>query len=33
MRAADCTIRLHTEPIIEHLKPNITMLRWMIEQG
>ena len=31
--AAGCTIKLGKEPIIEYLKSNITMLRWMIEQG
>ena len=31
--AAGCTIKLDKAPIIEYLKSNITMLRWMIEQG
>ncbi len=31
--AAGCTIKLDKEPIIEYLKSNIIMLRWMIEQG
>lgn len=31
--AAGCTIKLDQEPIIEYLKSNITLLRWMIEQG
>ncbi|MDQ2075647.1 bifunctional aconitate hydratase 2/2-methylisocitrate dehydratase [Marinimicrobium sp. ABcell2] len=31
--AAGCTIKLGEAPIIEYLKSNITMLRWMIEQG
>jgi aconitate hydratase 2 / 2-methylisocitrate dehydratase len=31
--AAGCTIKLDKEPIIEYLNSNITMLRWMIEQG
>ena len=31
--AAGCTIKLSQEPIIEYLTSNITMLRWMIEQG
>ncbi|MCP8898375.1 bifunctional aconitate hydratase 2/2-methylisocitrate dehydratase [Gilvimarinus xylanilyticus] len=31
--AAGCTIKLDQEPIIEYLKSNIVMLRWMIEQG
>jgi aconitate hydratase 2/2-methylisocitrate dehydratase len=31
--AAGCTLKLDKAPIIEYLKSNITMLRWMIEQG
>jgi len=31
--AAGCTIKLNPEPIIEYLKSNIVMLRWMIAQG
>jgi aconitate hydratase 2/2-methylisocitrate dehydratase len=31
--AAGCTIKLDQAPIIEYLKSNIVMLRWMIEQG
>ena len=31
--AAGCTIKLAKEPIIEYLNSNITLLRWMIEQG
>jgi aconitate hydratase 2 / 2-methylisocitrate dehydratase len=31
--AAGCSIKLDKEPIIEYLTSNITMLRWMIEQG
>jgi aconitate hydratase 2 / 2-methylisocitrate dehydratase len=31
--AAGCTLKLDQAPIIEYLKSNITMLRWMIEQG
>jgi aconitate hydratase 2/2-methylisocitrate dehydratase len=31
--AAGCSLKLAKEPIIEYLKSNITMLRWMIEQG
>lgn len=31
--AAGCTIKLDKAPIIEYLTSNITMLRWMIEQG
>jgi aconitate hydratase 2/2-methylisocitrate dehydratase len=31
--AAGCTIKLNKEPIIEYLKSNIVMLRWMIAEG
>ena len=31
--AAGCTIKLNKEPISEYLQSNITMLRWMIDQG
>ena len=31
--AAGCTIKLGEETISEYLRSNITMLRWMIEQG
>jgi len=31
--AGGCTIRLGKEPIIEYLKSNITLLRWMISEG
>ena len=31
--AAGCTILLDEAPIIEYLTSNVTMLRWMIEQG
>ncbi|RME33174.1 MAG: bifunctional aconitate hydratase 2/2-methylisocitrate dehydratase [Gammaproteobacteria bacterium] len=31
--AAGCTIKLDKEPIIEYLKSNVTLLRWMIDQG
>ncbi len=31
--AAGCTIQLNKEPIIEYLKSNITLLRWMIAEG
>eukprot|EP00996_Jenningsia_fusiforme_P000245 NODE_119_length_3190_cov_78.642789_g109_i0.p1 GENE.NODE_119_length_3190_cov_78.642789_g109_i0~~NODE_119_length_3190_cov_78.642789_g109_i0.p1 ORF type:complete len:725 (-),score=160.77 NODE_119_length_3190_cov_78.642789_g109_i0:945-3119(-) len=31
--AGGCTIRLNEEPIIEYLKSNITLLRWMISEG
>ena len=31
--AGGCTIRLSKEPIIEYLQSNITLLRWMIDEG
>jgi len=31
--AGGCTIRLGKEPIIEYLKSNVVLLRWMISQG
>ena len=31
--ASGCTIKLNKEPIIEYLKSNIVMLRWMIGSG
>ena len=31
--AGGCTIRLGKEPIIEYLTSNVTMLRWMINEG
>ncbi|MEX0618642.1 MAG: bifunctional aconitate hydratase 2/2-methylisocitrate dehydratase [Pseudohongiellaceae bacterium] len=31
--AGGCTIRLNKEPIIEYFQSNITLLRWMIDQG
>lgn len=31
--AAGCTVRLNKEPIIEYLKSNITLLKWMIANG
>lgn len=31
--AAGCTIKLDKEPIIEYLKSNIVMLKWMISEG
>jgi len=31
--AAGCTIKLNKEPIIEYLRSNVTMLRWMIAEG
>ncbi|RMH47731.1 MAG: bifunctional aconitate hydratase 2/2-methylisocitrate dehydratase [Gammaproteobacteria bacterium] len=31
--AAGCTIQLDKEPIIEYLQSNITLLKWMIDQG
>jgi aconitate hydratase 2/2-methylisocitrate dehydratase len=31
--ASGCTIKLNQEPIVEYLSSNVTMLKWMIEQG
>merc|ERR1712203_1173246 len=31
--AAGCTIKLNKEPIVEYLKSNITLLKWMISEG
>ena len=31
--AAGCTIKLNKEPIIEYLRSNITLLKWMIAEG
>ena len=31
--AGGCTIRLEIEPLIEYITSNVTMLRWMIDQG
>ncbi|MFA5627516.1 MAG: bifunctional aconitate hydratase 2/2-methylisocitrate dehydratase [Thiohalomonadaceae bacterium] len=31
--AAACTVRLNKEPIIEYLRSNITLLKWMIASG
>merc|ERR1712113_1118397 len=31
--AAGCTIKLDKEPIIEYLKSNVVMLKWMIAEG
>ena len=31
--AAGCSIRLAKEPVIEYLKSNVVMLRWMISEG
>ncbi|MDC0029601.1 bifunctional aconitate hydratase 2/2-methylisocitrate dehydratase [Pseudomonadota bacterium] len=31
--ASGCTVRLNKEPVIEYLKSNIVMLRWMIGSG
>ncbi len=31
--AAACTVRLDKEPIIEYLKSNITLMKWMIAEG
>ena len=31
--SSGCTVKLDEEPIIEYLKSNITLLRWMISEG
>ena len=31
--ASGCTVKLDKEPIIEYLKSNITLMRWMISDG
>ncbi len=31
--AAGCTVRLNNEPVIEYLKSNVTLLKWMISNG
>jgi aconitate hydratase 2/2-methylisocitrate dehydratase len=31
--AAGCTVRLNKEPIIEYMRSNITMMKWMIAEG
>merc|ERR1712048_632707 len=31
--AAGCTIKLNKEPVIEYLKSNIVLLKWMIAEG
>ena len=31
--AAGCTVHLNKEPIIEYIHSNVTLMRWMIEQG
>ncbi len=31
--ASGCTVKLSKEPIIEYLKSNVTLLRWMISDG
>jgi aconitate hydratase 2/2-methylisocitrate dehydratase len=31
--AAACTVRLNKEPIIEYMRSNITLMRWMIANG
>ena len=31
--AAGCTVRLNKEPIVEYLKSNITLMKWMIAEG
>ncbi|GAB3128927.1 bifunctional aconitate hydratase 2/2-methylisocitrate dehydratase [Novispirillum itersonii] len=31
--AAGCTVRLNKEPIIEYMRSNITLMKWMIAEG
>ncbi|GAB4169654.1 MAG: bifunctional aconitate hydratase 2/2-methylisocitrate dehydratase [Rhodocyclaceae bacterium] len=31
--AAGCTVRLSPEPVIEYLRSNVTLLKWLIAQG
>ncbi|MDO5610487.1 MAG: bifunctional aconitate hydratase 2/2-methylisocitrate dehydratase [Pseudomonadota bacterium] len=31
--AAGCTVKLDKEPVIEYLRSNVTMLKWMIAEG
>ena len=31
--AAACTVRLNKEPIVEYLRSNITLMKWMIAEG
>ncbi|RED43759.1 bifunctional aconitate hydratase 2/2-methylisocitrate dehydratase [Aestuariispira insulae] len=31
--AAGCTVKLNEEPIIEYMRSNITMMKWMIAEG
>ncbi|MBI3130739.1 MAG: bifunctional aconitate hydratase 2/2-methylisocitrate dehydratase [Acidobacteria bacterium] len=31
--AAGCTVRLNQEPILEYMRSNITLLKWMIAEG
>ena len=31
--AAGCTVRLNKEPILEYMRSNITLLKWMIAEG
>ena len=31
--AAGCTVRLNKEPVVEYLKSNITLMKWMIAEG
>ncbi len=31
--AAGCTVRLNKEPILEYLRSNVTLLKWMIAEG
>merc|ERR1712096_126972 len=31
--AAGCTIKPNKEPVVEYLKSNITLLKWMVSEG
>ena len=31
--AAGCSVRLNKEPIVEYLRSNITLMKWMIAEG
>jgi aconitate hydratase 2/2-methylisocitrate dehydratase len=31
--AAGCTVRLNKEPIVEYMRSNITLMKWMIAEG
>jgi aconitate hydratase 2/2-methylisocitrate dehydratase len=31
--AAGCTVRLNKEPIVEYLRSNVTLMKWMIAEG